>query len=91
MGEAIQAEMVFTVFTFVDLCRLYSTRIEELGVLKRAQEGRDIPFTFQEDIGQALRKACELVAMVHGGASIKAQSNSSGMTQTTLSTAQLLQ
>ena len=59
MEEARQAEMVSTVFKFVDLCRSYLTRIEELGVLKRAKEGRDILFAFQEDIGQALRKAYE--------------------------------
>ena len=34
MTEARQAEMVSTIFKLVDLCRLYSTRIEERGVLK---------------------------------------------------------
>ena len=131
MEDARQAEMVSTVFTFVDLSRLYSTRIEELGVLKTAKEGHDILFVFQEDIGQAFRKACEkgyddvamhlataakimrkemlemqatfmgsmyknyqqqsvppsmleFVAMIHEGASIKAQSNKCGMTQATI-------
>ena len=38
LEEARQAEiMVSTVFKLVDLCRLYSTRIEELGVLKTAR------------------------------------------------------
>ena len=143
--------MVSPVFKLADLCRLYSTRIKELGVLKTARvhsnqpknrilghfpdltankEGRDILFAFQEDIGQALKKACEKyyddeamylataakivrkdmlemqatftgsldedcqqqsVPMIHEGASIKAQSNRSGMTQATLSTGQLLQ
>ena len=57
--------MVSTVFKLVDLCRLYSTRIEELGVLKTARvhsrieyhfpnlraykEGRDILFCFFQE------------------------------------------
>ena len=61
MEGARQAEMVSTVFKFVEICcsRSYLTRIEKLYVLKTAKEGRDILFAFQEDNGQALRKAYE--------------------------------
>ena len=135
MEEARQVEMVSPVFKLAYLCRSYFTGIEELNVLKTAKEGRNIRFAFQENIGQALRKAyeknyydvamhlaiaanmvrkdmhatftgssdedrqhqseppslLELVAMIHEGASSRAQSNRSGMTQATLSTAQLKQ
>jgi len=79
--EAQMEEEVAPVFKLADLIKLYSRRLEQLGLpnegrphstklknqilshfpyMTAHRQGRDILLAFDEDIGSALRKACEI-------------------------------